>query len=133
MHVLPVTDADLATLNAWCRDHGKSPFPEGWLPPTGFWVPGVLAAFLFRTDSRVAYIECVISNPNTTKEQRREAMLAVADRIAEQATAEGFLYLLGLTAIESVAEAGRLRGYVISQPKYATMVKRLRKENETNV
>lgn len=123
MQVQPIAAADLDTLNAWCVARGMSPFPDGWLPPVGYWVPNVLGAFMYRTDARVAYVECVISNPDTTKEQRREATLLVSEAIEGHAAREGFLYLVGLTSIASVGEAGRLRGYRVSEPKYSTMVK----------
>lgn len=122
MDVQHVTADDRPTLDAWCVAHGKKPFPKGWLPPTGYWVPGVLAAFLYRTDSRVAYIECVISNPDTSKEERKSAMLAVGEAIAEHARGDGFLWLFGLTEYPTVADNARLKGYVVSEPKHSTLV-----------
>lgn len=125
MQIKRINDQDLPILNSWCREWGMSPFPEGWLPPTGFWVPGVLAAFLYKTDSKLAYIECVISNPGVGKEERREALFAVNEAIEDEAKASGFQYLMGLSANKSITEAGNMKNYKLSEYKYATMVKKL--------
>lgn len=125
MDPIRVREEDIAVLDDWCRRRGMSPFPPGWLPPTGFWVPGILAAFVYRTDSALAYIECVISNPDTTPGDRQRALFAVNERIEAEARSWGARYLIGLTSIDSVARAGIARGYHVSAPRYAQMIKRL--------
>ena len=116
MHVVRIQPNDIDTLSGWWRARAGHGFPPGWLPETGFWVPGILGAFLYRTDSKVAYIECVISNPDSKKSERYQALAAVGKAIAEEAKEQGFHYLIGLTSLPSVAECGSKEdGYIISE------------------
>lgn len=99
-------------------------YPEGWLPPTGGYViDGVVAAFLYLTDSKVAFLENVISSPDSTKEQRREALILITQAASRDAHAAGAKYVVGLTAIKSLAETAKMAGFNVSEQKYSLLVK----------
>lgn len=119
---VPILRDDLGQIAQWASQRGLMADPDGWLPPTGYWVPGVLAAWMYRTDAQVALIDNVIANPMTEAEERRLAMHAVSEAIADQARREGFRWLRGLTAYGSVAKNGAEAGYLVSEPKYMTMM-----------
>jgi hypothetical protein len=122
LKAVEITEQDLPRIRGWWSDHGADVYPEGWDPPTGYWVPGVLAAFLYRTDSKVALIDGVVSNKASTAEQRRQAMFLVGGAIAARAKSEGFKWLRGLTRYPTVAENSRQAGYRVSEPTYMTML-----------
>ncbi len=119
---VPIQAEDLAQIDGWSRQRGVMEDPDGWRPQLGYWVPGVLAAWLYRTDSKVALIDGVIANPDTSADQRRLAMRAVSDAIASKARSEGFRWLKGLTRFSTVAENGRDAGYFVSPSLYSTML-----------
>lgn len=114
-----------AIIDSWCDGWQMSRFPDYWLPATGFIVPETCAAFMYRTDSGVAYIECVISNPQKEHSERNEGMRAVSAAIIEEAKACGFKVLLGLTANHQVANASAEEGYMVSDKKYSILKKDL--------
>lgn len=74
------------------------------LPEVGYWVPGILSAWLYRTDSKIAFMEEMASDPDATKEQRHEASLLVQDAIAEHARSVGYRYLLGFTSHQTLID-----------------------------
>ena len=114
------------SVRSWCRERSMSVFPEAWLPEIVFIVPGVLAAWLYKTDSGCAWIENVISNPETTKEERAEAIDAVSGACVAEARRSGFAYVLGFSAIPTVKACAERLGFTVSQEPYFTLVKEIR-------
>lgn len=126
MEVRKFTDEDRPVVDEWCKAHGMPLFPPGWLPPAGYIVEGVACAFLYLTyGSDVAFLENVISNPDTTKEQRKEACKLISSAAEMACKFEGYRYIVGLTAIPSLAKTSEEHGYVVSEPKYMTLVKKV--------
>ena len=105
-----------------------SVFPDAWLPPTGFIVEGVLAAWLYKTDSGLCYMENVISNPATTHAERDEAIALVAASLEVEAKRCGFRYMLGFSAIPTVIDVAARFGMKPSKNPYFTLVKELTDE-----
>jgi hypothetical protein len=112
-------------IDSWCDGWKMSRFPDWWLPETGFIAENTLAAFMYKTDSGVAYIECVISNPEKPHKERNAAMRDVNTAIEDEAKRLGFRVLLGLTANYEVAKASEEEGYQVTKPKYAILKKEL--------
>ena len=57
------TADDHQEVERWYLERGRNPVPIQCLPTHGAIVPGVCAAFLYKTDSSVAFIDALISNP----------------------------------------------------------------------
>ena len=123
MKAVQVNAEDLGTLNKWCIQWGKGPFPDGWLPKTGLWVKDIIAGFIYKTDSSLAFIECIISNPKASKADRREAFLVLEKALCENAKKSGYAYLQGITCNRSVADVGKASDWTLTDYKYAGMVK----------
>ena len=121
MKVLMLEEEDMSVVRGW-ETRRDIPEVEGWYSQTAFWVPDVLAAWMYSTDSAIALIDNVIANPDTTSKQRKEAMHLVSTAIADHARSLGYKWLRGLTAYETVAANGREAGYRVSQPTYMTMI-----------
>lgn len=115
-------------VQGWCRDRAMSVFPEAWLPPTGAIVEGVLAAWLYKTDSGLCYMENVISSPSSTHEERAEALAIVAAWLELEAVRCGFRYLLGFSSIPTVIQVAEAFGMKPSKTPYFTLVKELSNE-----
>lgn len=128
MSAVQMTAEDLPTVRAWCLARGKNDFPPGWLPRIGYWVPGVLSGFLYRTDSGVCFLESLVANPETTREERTEAMHAVSAAVASHARELGYQYLLGSSTIPTVTQAARDAGYVVQEGSYAHFNLTLKKD-----
>lgn len=121
MQVEQVTQSDLLEIETWREARGlRRDWPEGWLPSAGgFWVRGVAAGWLVRTDSSRALLEDFISNPDTDPALRGRALFAIEDRIAREARAGGYKFLIGMTMLESVRERVRVANYEVSSPNYS--------------
>lgn len=126
MNVVPVQAEDLPEIARW---HSERSLPGGWPPywlsTNGFWVPGLAAAWLLKTNSARAFIEDAATNPDADKAERSAALIAVNNRITDEARAMGFRYLIGTTKIEAVRGYARANGYTVSEREFSFMIKGL--------
>ena len=73
MKVRRYTDADYPTVSKWWESWGWPVLPASSLPELGIIVENevpICAAWIYRTDSDLCWIEWFISNKEATKEQR---------------------------------------------------------------
>lgn len=58
----------------WGETHQFPLPPYDMLPSTGFMVEDKACGFLYTTNSKIGWLEWVFSNPEKTKEERKEAL-----------------------------------------------------------
>lgn len=90
MNIRLYTPTDLIDINTWYYKRKLPVVPENLLPKTGFIVPGIGAAFLYRTDGGIALCEGFITNPDTTREERIEARDLIMSELLHEAAHQGF-------------------------------------------
>ena len=82
--------ADYETLCMWWKQHEWLPVPVQCLPMTGFIVDGLAAGFLYKTDSNIAWLEWVVANKESDKEERSKAIDLVVDELILRAKELGY-------------------------------------------
>lgn len=105
-----ITDRELDTIRGWYRARGLTVPAREWFGH-GYWVPGVAACFLYRTDSARAYVEDLTTNPERSAAERHLALLDLRECIERKALELGVRYLVGWTQESDVAERGRNEGW----------------------
>lgn len=80
------------------------PVPFEHLPPTGLIVENIAACFLYRTDTPVALVEHLISNPKSDETERRQAVSEIIGELLAEAKRQGAAIIYALTPISGVAE-----------------------------
>jgi hypothetical protein len=98
---------------------GEAGPPADSLPPTGFVVDGIVMGFLYKTDSRLTYLGCVVSDPASDKEARGRALDALLDALADEARGLGYVYLVGSPSIPSLTARMVRQGFVAVPATYA--------------
>lgn len=116
---------DLPEINSWYAQWKKASLPEWWYPEDVFIIPGVICVSYYKTNSKLAYIENVISNPNCPSDFRRIGLGMIGDYIFKIAKEQGFKAVLGWTNNKSVSSTSADHGMKVSDHKYAVMVKSL--------
>lgn len=86
---------DYETLASWWDKHPQwKPVPEEWLPKVGFVVDSdgspICAGFLYFTNSTIAWLEYIVSDPDSDKETRSEAVDVLINQLTTQAIKVGF-------------------------------------------
>lgn len=96
---------------SWYHARGlEAPTPDK-LPETGFIVDGIVAGWLYRTDSSVALIDGVISNPATLPGRRRLALKRLAAVLTDLAVATGYPDVIFTSANPAIQQLGVDMGY----------------------
>lgn len=109
-------DKHLEMVEGWCKQHDMPGFPKGWLPTYGACVDGVACAWLYVTDSDLAIIENVITNPDTTHEKRVEAVGLITEEIARVARENcKCKWLVGASKYESILRGAIEHGFVVTE------------------
>ncbi len=79
-------------IGQWYRDRGLLIEGDGdaaLYPPTGFVVNGILASFVYLTNSALAYIDNTVADPHSSKEARRAATQEMLPLLVEEARSHG--------------------------------------------
>jgi hypothetical protein len=107
-----------ATLCKWLSFYDMEPIEAAHLPPTGFVVEGLAMGFLYKSDSKAAQIETLISNGYAPREARDAATDLVVEAIIAEARASGFLVLLGITSLDAVVQRALKHGFALDEKPY---------------
>lgn len=93
MVVTKYTDKDYTTVCGWWLARGWPVAPKHCLSTTGLIVPEVCAGWIYKSDSSIAWMEWIISNPNTESTKRAEALDVLIDALVAQAKDGGFKHI----------------------------------------
>jgi hypothetical protein len=105
----------------WWEGHDWPAIPMLSLPKLGLIVNNCCAGFLYRTDSTVAWMEFVVSDPKGNRRQNKESLGILVDSMVALARENGF---------ESVVTSMRSHGLIKELKKHGFKVT---DENMTNL
>lgn len=127
MTIRPLTDSDYSNiLTEWWESWGWTPPPQDYLPNTGFIlydndVP-VCAAYLYMTNSKVAWIEWLVSNKNYRKKPgRREGILFLLSYMIEIAKQSGYSYITAIAENQHAINIYETLGFISDKGKAQTL------------
>lgn len=103
-------DEDFDQVRQWLIDRNMKVFHPAILPKTGFIVDEVAVVFLYRTDSDIAYMENLISNPKSRDTDRDDAINQLVEVTFLAATQLGFKFVMAMTKNPKVIERAILAG-----------------------
>jgi hypothetical protein len=106
MEVRKFQYSDYPSLYSWWTAHKWQPVAIEALPKTGLVIEGVCAGFIYKTDSNMCLIEWIISNPETDKNVRNDALDLLINKLVDTAKEMGFTL-----AFTSVQHQGLLKRY----------------------
>lgn len=67
-------DKDYNSLATWWEARGWPVLPKHSLPQTGYICNDICAAFIYKTDSTICFLEWIISDPKSDKDFRDESL-----------------------------------------------------------
>jgi hypothetical protein len=103
--------SDYPEVAGWYAAHGE-PVPDaGMLPGFGLIVPGLACGFLYRTDASFALLEGFVTNPAAHLRARHLAIGEIVDALTEEAKAQGFRHVVGLSRSTGIASLVQRRQF----------------------
>lgn len=114
---------DYATLKRWWEAHDWKPLPRDCLPSIGSIAGGICAGFLYRTDSKLALIEYIISDPSSSKKDRKEAVRLVIEDLTDKATDLGYIAIYTSTTSPSLINHYKNVGFKVTDTNITSLVR----------
>jgi hypothetical protein len=105
---------DYPMLTEWWKGWNWPPVPLECLPKLGLIVGDCAAGFLYESDSNIAWLEWIISDPTAEKIMRSRAVDAVIGALWVQARARGFKKLFTSTNSPSLEKRLESRGFQVT-------------------
>jgi len=128
MELIPYIPEFHPVMASWWQGHNFSVIPHDALPKTGYIAVNedkemVCAAWLYRTDSTLAWMEWYISNPVAAKTEVSEGLDMVINKLTDEAKESGFH-----TIFTSMKHGGLIRrmqkhGFGISEDNATNLVR----------
>lgn len=102
---------DYELIVGWYEARGLQAPPADFLSGTGYIMDDRVAAWLYKTDSTVAMIEGVISDPKTVPSLRHQSLTKLCAFMVDAATMLGFNHIIGMTKHSSIANICESLGF----------------------
>jgi len=103
--------ADLEDMNRWYTLRGLPPIPLAMLSPTGLIVPSVAAMWLYKTDSNLAILDCLITNPEAPLRERSDAVKCLSRGLLDAAHGAGYKAVVAWCASHGVSRIAQTLGF----------------------
>jgi len=116
-------DKHYDTICSWWEKHQWPKIPLTMLPQTGYIVDDLCAGFLYQTDSNIAWLEFIISNPESTKDDRSKALDILIDRLSEDARGMGFTMIFSSINHSNLINKYEKNGFNIADKNMTNMVR----------
>jgi len=130
-NIRPLNETDYdAILNGWWIDWGWEPPQKDFLPDNG--QGGVIvyngdipicAGFMYTTNSKVAWVDWIISNKKYRGDDRKEAILLLVDTLTNICKKTGHKYSYALIKHPSLVETYEELGYIKGDGYTGEMIK----------
>lgn len=107
MAIRKYTKHDYPMIASWFKERGKPVPSQDLLSDLGFIADERVAGWIYITNSSLAMIENVISNPNTVPSLRRESTKRLCSTLVESAMVLGFNNIFAISnhpAIEKICK-----------------------------
>lgn len=116
---------DYSEVATWWKAHGWPEIPPEALSPTGFVVDGICAGWFYKTDSKLSWIEWVVSNPSVEPEVRGAGLDALMGRLIEEGRRLGFSSMFSSISNKRLIERYKKHGFIETETGMSNMIRRL--------
>lgn len=99
-------EKDYGTYAKMIIDRGVRPIRKEFLPDTGFIIDDFCTCFVYKTNSKVCFIEHLVASRNCT----HEMLMNFLKHIVEWSKAQGFELLTAVTSLDVVVEHAKSFG-----------------------
>lgn len=125
MEVRKFQTSDYFELCGWWNKHNWPCIPLDHLPENGFIVEGLAAGFLYKTDSKFGLLEFVVANPDSSKEDRAQALDLVIDNTLNLAKELGFKSIFSSITHPKLIQRYQEHGFMMTDENMTNMIRRL--------
>lgn len=106
-----ITTDHYPLIRSWYEARNKPCPSVETLSNTGYMADGRVAGWLYLTNSNVAMVDGIISDPNTVPSLRRESLQKLSGFLVDMALMLGYTNIFGMTKHPSLDQMGKKLGF----------------------
>jgi hypothetical protein len=125
MEVRQYKPSDYISVASWWVMHDWPVIDADHLPKHGFIVDDKAVGFLYMTDSKIAWLEFIVANPNVSKEDRSEALDLVINKLIDLAKELEFKTVFSSVTHPRLIERYKRHGFVVTDTGMTNMIRRV--------
>jgi hypothetical protein len=130
LNIRRLNDEDYSTLVKWWDAWPKwqAP-PKTFLPDTGFIVEknniGIVAGYVYMTNSKAALLEWIVSNPEYRESDRKDAITLLIQAVERVLTDQGIKHVFTIGRHKSLINLHKKLGWLVDEKPSYEIIKNL--------
>ena len=124
-----LVESDYETLVKWWKGWKWPPVPKTFLPDTGFIVEknkiGVVACYVYMTNSKAALLEWVISNPEYRESDRKDAITLLIQAVEHVLSEQGVKHVFTIGRNKHLINVHEKLGWDVDKKPSYEIIKNL--------
>ena len=129
LNIRRLEESDYETLVKWWEGWKWPALPKTFLPDTGFIVEknkiGIVACYVYMTNSKAALLEWVISNPEYRESDRKDAIELLIQAVERVLQDQGVKYVFSIGRTRSLIETHKKLGWNVDEKPSHELIKNL--------
>lgn len=104
-------ERDLPEIKSWYRNRFMPIPPDDLFPEHGFICPGIAAGFMISTNTKLAFLEHFITNPESKSSDRRIAIDKIAEKLIAMGKEQGIKAFTAISGHPSIFQLCAKHGF----------------------
>jgi hypothetical protein len=129
LNIRRLTSEDYSTLVKWWGAWEWQAPPQTFLPDTGFIVEkndiGIVAGYIYMTNSKAALLEWVISNPNYRESDRKDAIELLIQAVERVLQDQGIVHVFTIGRNKHLINTHKKLGWLVDEKPSYEIIKNL--------
>lgn len=129
LNIRRLNDEDYSTLVKWWESWNWPIIPKDFLPNLGFIVEknniGIVAGYLYTSNSKVGFLEWVVSNPEYRESDRKDAITLLIQAVERVLKDQGFKYAFTMGRNKNLIDIHKKLGWNVDEKPSYEIVKNL--------
>lgn len=97
-------DKDYNTISKWCESYNMIPYAKDALSDAGFIIDDICAVWLYKTNSKVCYMENCIANKEIDKSLRNEGIDILFNKVIDEAKNNGYKFMVSSSNLSNIID-----------------------------
>tara|TARA_B100001939_G_scaffold342340_1_gene353338 strand:+ start:336 stop:731 length:396 start_codon:yes stop_codon:yes gene_type:complete len=129
LNIRRLEDQDYSTLKKWWKAWKWPVLPKTFLPDTGFIVEknniGIVAGYVYMTNSKAALLEWVISNPEYRESDRKDAITLLIQAVERVLSDQGIKHVFTIGRHKNLINLHKKLGWAVDKNPSYEIIKNL--------
>jgi|TARA_R100000005_G_C4990993_1_gene198394 hypothetical protein len=129
LNIRRLTSEDYSTLVKWWDAWKWQAPPQTFLPDTGFIVEkndiGIVAGYIYMTNSKAALLEWVISNPDYRESDRKDAIELLIQAVERVLQDQGIVHVFTIGRNKHLINTHKKLGWIVDEKPSYEIIKNL--------